>query len=120
MKLATFILTCLVTASLPIASQAQMGPGMMPEGQMDPETREQMMQRRQWMMQRRQQMMEQGGGMGMMHGGPGMMHRGPGMKNPEMMQQMRERHMAHMRSMEQRLERIESLLQQLVDQQQKN
>jgi hypothetical protein len=73
---------------------------------MDPMMRQNMMQMRQ---QRQQQMM----GKGMHHG---MGHHQCSDKNPQMKQNMMEMRQQHMEKMEQRLSKIEALLEQLVEQ----
>lgn len=131
------------SSTMPMSGYMQHGPAMSPQ-QME-EMRQQRMQRqemmmdsvmRQNMMQMRQQRMAEGGYMPMMGGRNGQMMMDPvmrqnmmqmrqqqmgqgmqgGMMNPQMMQMRQE----HMNRMEQRLANIESLLQQLVEQQKGN
>jgi hypothetical protein len=101
------------------AGQAQRPNGMSPEQmqEMQRQRHEAMMQRRAMKMQMQNQNQPsamKGGGMDCQHGGMGKKGQQGAMKHGKKHGKM---HDAHRKQMEQRLQRIESLLQQLVDQQ---
>jgi len=126
----TSVIVTLLSTTFWVQANAQtVDPAGMP---MDPAVMQNMMQMRQ------QQMQSGQGGMPMMGGGNNMMmdpairqnmmqmHQQKmgsgmhgGMKNPQMMQNMMQMRQQHMNKMEQRLDRIESKLNELLDLQRK-